>query len=546
LGQRERKLFVREASGLVREVSTSKAMFFNLASNAGNIVLWITPWFPLFGGAMIFGLAPIGVAHILTGIIIVLMALIFVVLVSVMPRSGGDYVYTSRIMYPFLGWIETWTLVWANVTIISFEIACINQSLQAFLTGMGAISASWSASAAWLLVPINQVIFGTILTILIGCMSLLKSRTFHTLLTALCIFAIAAALVMAVGAFFVNANVFAANFQKFTGNSTEQIISTAYSKGLSLAPLALTAFPAMIVFALWELIGFQYSGYIAGELKGNLKRNALVSMIGVIVLYLVAIWVVLGTAMNVQFGYEFINAWGYLYWFSPSNSPLNGVVPITSLYGLIGRPDLWPVWLFVTIGGCALMFALCPAYLVLLSRIIFAWSMDRVVPAWFAKIDTRTSSPLRVYFLIAVGGWAFYILSVYGLSVLSLAWYSVLLIALTWIFPGFNALLLPFRRKDLYQSSPWKAKVGLPIVSIIGILWLVFILPVYVTSYFQPILSTYLATPTQGLWTYTVNSGIALALVITVVGIPIYFISRWYNRRHGVDVDLIFKSIPPE
>lgn len=99
----ERKLFVRQASGLVREVSTLKATFFNIAALSGNVVLLAIIFLPLYGGAAIVGFSPIGLAHIIAGISLIVMALIFVILVSVMPRSGGDYVFTSRVMHPFLG-----------------------------------------------------------------------------------------------------------------------------------------------------------------------------------------------------------------------------------------------------------------------------------------------------------------------------------------------------------------------------------------------------------------------------------------------------------
>jgi len=303
----------------------------------------------------------------------------------------------------------------------------------------------------------------------------------------------------------------------------------------------------MLAFGLFDLIGFQYSGYIAGELKGNLKRNALISMIGSVAVYLVVIWIILVTTVTTRFGYDFVNSWGYLWWFSPSEAPLGGVAPTSALYGLIGRPDLWPLWLFITFGGCVLMFSLCPAYLVMTSRLVYAWSMDRLVPEWFSKVDTRTHSPLRVYLLTLFGGWVFYVFSVYGLSALNLAWYSILLSAMTWIFPGFNALLLPFRRKDLHESSPWKGKIAsIPVVSIIGLIWLIIILPIYAASAFQPILSTILQTPSQQLWNYATSSGLNLVGIIILIGIVLYFVSKWYNKQRGVDVGLIFKTIPPE
>jgi APA family basic amino acid/polyamine antiporter len=545
----ERKLFVRQASGLVREVSTLKATFFNIAALSGNVVLLAIIFLPLYGGAAIGGFSPIGLAHIIAGISLIFMALIFVILVSVMPRSGGDYVFTSRVMHPFLGWLESWTLIFCNMAIMAFELVMINLSSQAFLAGMSAayVESSWVGVSAWLSLQTNQLIFGTFITFLVALMALAKPRTFHAILSSLCILAILSALVMGIGTFLVDPATFSTNFQKFTSTSLPSILDSATTAGLSLAPLALTVFPSMFAFGLFDLIGFQYSGYIAGELKGNLKRNALLSMVGSVAIYLIVIWVILVPTVTARFGYDTVNAWGYLWWFAPSKAPLGGVAPTSALYGLIGRPDLWPLWLFVTIGGCVLMFSLCPAYLVMMSRMVYAWSMDRLVPEWFSKLDERTHTPLRVYLITLFGGWVFYVFSVYGLSALSLAWYSILLSAMTWIFPGFNVLLLPYRRKDLFEQSPWKGKIGpVPVVALIGLVWLIIIVPVYILSAFQPILATILQTPGQELWSYSTNSGITLSVVIILVGAALYFVSKAYQKHRGVDVDLIFKTIPPE
>ena len=136
------KLFVRQSSGLVRNVSVTNALFFNVAAFVG-VGLTLYPIFYSLAFVPVWRWGPFseyGWAAIIAGLFCVLLALIFASLTSVMPRSGGDYVFTSRILHPFLGWLESWTLVIASVLIIAFEVPLVLRNLQitARIIGIGA------------------------------------------------------------------------------------------------------------------------------------------------------------------------------------------------------------------------------------------------------------------------------------------------------------------------------------------------------------------------------------------------------------------------
>src|SRR5947207_11684208 len=151
-----RTLFTRQSSGLVREVSVTNALFFNTAAFIGGTL----------GGA--YGIAvlagvPVVVLGFVTnwswvafivGAFCVLLALIFASLTSVMPRSGGDYVFTSRIVPrigPFLGWMESWSLAFASVAIIAFEVPVFVRNLQITgrIVGIGTNSEFFTGANSW-------------------------------------------------------------------------------------------------------------------------------------------------------------------------------------------------------------------------------------------------------------------------------------------------------------------------------------------------------------------------------------------------------------
>ncbi|HKM78519.1 MAG TPA: APC family permease, partial [Candidatus Bathyarchaeia archaeon] len=102
---KETPVFIREATGLVRSLSAFD--LFNLTY--GQIM-------PAVGIVFIVSFTPFGFPQsnmflaFLVAIPLVAIgpAMIYSMLAASMPRSGGDYVYVSRIIHPALGFMTSW------------------------------------------------------------------------------------------------------------------------------------------------------------------------------------------------------------------------------------------------------------------------------------------------------------------------------------------------------------------------------------------------------------------------------------------------------
>jgi len=102
--------------------------------------------------------------------------------------------------------------------------------------------------------------------------------------------------------------------------------------------------------------------------------------------------------------------------------------------------------------------------------------------------------------------------------------------------PGIATIIFPYRKKDLLDAAPgWmRAKiVGVPVLSILGLLTTL--------SFFY---IGYLAIINPLIVTLTFAGG-AIALGIVVGCIIVYYASVSYHKKHGLDIELAFKEIPP-
>jgi basic amino acid/polyamine antiporter, APA family len=552
-------LFVRQASGLVRDVSMTNALFFNIAAFVGTAVGWAIAFYALYPEWVALGISAYAYMAVLTGIFCYFLGMIFASLTTAMPRSGGDYVFTSRIISPFWGWIESWTLVGSALTIIGFEIivATHNIQLTAILLGVAFPTSVFNGATNWLQDTTSKFIVGIIILLVIAGIAVLKTRTFHKVVMGFTIFAIVAVAINFIGAFTVDP-VSMSNALPALGTSSKAIIDAATKAGYSLGSpdfslLGLVGLAGLVSVILFQYIGFQFSSYIAGEVKGNVRRAVMFAVIGALI-FAVFMNSVYMDVQGFHYGFDMVNAWGYLYW-NGAGAPLNGQPPFSPVMLTAVHPQFWPLWLIVALGNITLNVLLCPVYAIFLSRIVLAWALDRQVPEWFSVVNERTNAPLRVIILAVLIGAVFYVLTFIDqwfpsvniyLSLASTTFFGILLAGLTWIMPGLNAILIPYRRPDLFQLTNNTGKLlGLPRLVWTGIIWLIFIVPVYVAAFGYPVYQGLLKSGTSYL-SLSNSAGVGWALIFVVVGIVIYFVMKAVNTSHGINVRMIYQELPPD
>ncbi|HEU0193333.1 MAG TPA: APC family permease [Gaiellales bacterium] len=566
------QLFVRQSSGLVRNVSVTNALFFNVAAFVG-VGLTLYPIFYSLGFIPVWQKGPFssyGWAAIIAGLFCVVLAFIFTAFTSVMPRSGGDYVFTSRIVHPFMGWLESWTLVVGSVLIIAFEVPFVLRNLQitARIIGIGTgwhfadHANTWFTDSTGGITGTPGFIGCLVVLALIAAIVLLPTRTFHKVVTALAIVGVSAFVLMFIfGLLATHRSDLQNHLPRYTNGVTAQHIAATgkdpflpgYSHNFLSDLFSRTVFPFMLSILLFQYIGFQYSAYIAGEVRGNVKRSVSFALIGALIVGVLANSVYID-ALSRHFGFDLNVSWGASYWgFNDHLTTLPMGQPNSMpLLAVVANKTLWPLWALISFAGMIFPFLLCPVYINFISRIQLAWGLDRQVPSWFAEVNPRLRAPLNAILATLGLTLLFIFFQCYNvvphifattgnkLNLAGTAWFSITMLGLTWIMPGINAIFARMRRPELMRNAPYGS-----LLPILGIVWLVFPLWIYILAVIKPIWDSLTTSGTNRL-TYLETNGILDAILFYAIGIVIYIIMRLRTRAQGVDADMLFATIPPD
>jgi amino acid transporter len=556
----EQKLFVRKATGLVREIGPLTAVLIVMCNVIG--LGWQKRAFQFTGPAIVpetsyvLGLPPIAMAFVLVGIVVLLTVWTFAILGAAMPRSGGGYVYISRIISPPVGFVASWmeyfsiAVSYGLIGTAVFEAILIYASI-AQLPG-GFVSALASTEVL--------LLGGMVIVAVFAGVAALGAAMAGRLLQV--IFWIPAVVTLVIYGVMISASpaAMAAGIQ-IVGNITPDALT---QKALDLGMA--TAFTGSywdsvnvaVLGAYWAYIGFAASTFVAGEIKEatkTLPRTLFVAN-GLIILIYISMTLLgyraaslVGRTPNGD--YSFFSAYAYLsYSGCDGCAAALGSIPRAWTPNIAGFAALGAgmgfVVLLIPLFAALWVANDIPPFIITSSRILFAMAFDRVLPEKVAEVNERWHSPVNAViitmFVAFIGNFAeadffpkylpgnpitAYINSGGGVVATDI-WDTIF-----FLLSALAGFLFIYRRREIYEASAYKPKIGgFPAIVVIGLLatlaniWLMWAeFQAYGTAALEP-------------WIFT--------LFLIVVGAILYYWYKSRGSRVGVDYSTIYAQIPPE
>ncbi len=537
----EQMAFARKASGLVRGLSFVDAFGVGFMNQGLTPSMWVMISFGLgvyTGGNLI-------IATLLSAILCgVGFSLVWGILGGSMPRSGGEYIYNSRILHPIIGIAESfgnafvwimWIYILAPWTVDPGLVMMFQ-----FLT--------LPAAAEFCTQPIALFLIATLVNVIGLLFVVFGMKIFARVQKVIMVLGISGCLVILFVFTFTSHDAFILAWN----NLSAQFGSIDYAGFLANARTAIADAGGKPLSPNWnwfDTLGVMVAGswlfaysycitFIAGEVKRPDKTIILANLSAILVPAAFMIW--LAAALYNSVGFEFLSATA---WVDNMGEGLAG-------YTLPWAPNFVGLAAVINHNGfvvfmMAMSFIVFNLWWVALSylafpRILFAWGMDRMGPKWFADIDYRWASPVKNHILcfilgeIGIAIYAFVMDPMTGLSVTGMEIVSVFGVT------AIAALVFPFSKKakHIWESSPYKnwKILGIPVVTIGAVFNLIYLGILFYFFFFMKEMGE------QEL----VKGSLILYAIIWGLGIAWYFYWKARNKKVGVDTNMTFGELPPD
>jgi amino acid transporter len=541
-------VFLRKATGLLREVSLLDAFIMNTFGM--NIAV---------GAVFLFLQAPVDFpqGNLLLAVILGTLLMAFTLLwvystfAAAMPRSGGDYVFVSRALHPFLGWLLGWSQgMWLIFFWIGFNAwFALTFAVPVALSTIGAATGQdgWIALSNNLLAsfPVLGIttqwwvlLIGALINIGFAALLILGGQSFWRWQKVFFLFAggsivLAFALLLFDGGNIQQAwNAFAAQHKGLPFN---QVIPTAVKNGYTLPSGFSWSDTLLMLPWVFFVVGYaQGSAQIGGEVK-RASRNQYLAMVGG-VLVNGAMLALLVIVFSQAVGIQWIGSVGFLAGNNPAllNLPGNLSPSFNFIVSLLTGNVLVPLIIGIGFIFWALMGT--PLSELQATRYMLAWAMDRMVPSQLGDVHERFHSPVKAIVFCTITG----ILALIALVTIPQASLLGALLAQigAFILVSIAGIVFPFRLRHVWEAAGGHTIFGIPSVTLAGIGGVLVLGGLMLLFIFNSTINS----------TFGVTARLSLSFMIGVVvlGILWYIGAYLVNRRQGIDLSLTYREIPTE
>src|SRR5438128_7153211 len=537
---------------------------------------------PLPENQYLAGIPPMTMAFIIGGIAILLSVLAVSVLSSAMPRSGGGYVVISRIIGPvwgFLGaWLEFLSIAWSFGISAVAVFEGIFQIMGPIAFGPFPLGANAFGSN---ITDVTLFAGGLVLVLVFTVIGIFGVRLTGLLLQAM--FWVPSILTFYVFGLLSQANptTVAQGMTNVLGHTPVDYVNGALSQGLDAAGSSAggywgAVFTAM-VGAYFSYIGYAASTFVAGEIKEAnkaLPKTLAIASVLIIALYvsisLVGAYALKGIG-QVTVGnntYSLLTAWSYLSYGGKVTLASVGLPTVklwtTTVAGLAGSGiSLGSANVLLVVFGVFWVANDIPPFILTASRILFAMSFDRVLPAPLANVNDRFHSPINAVIIVGIVA----LLGCFSESAIldpggtfnpgKNAAIAAILgsgggVQITDFYDSFfftlftlSLVILPLRasRRQIFDTAPYKpgGKWGMLILGLAGFGANLFVDYEFVWPQGSDFALSQVNWASSTLLSDI--SAVIFTIVVAILGIVVYYVHR---MRRGINYSTIFAQIPPE
>ncbi len=524
-----RRVFARDATGLRKDAGPLDIFIYNI--NNQNVALGVVFLFGVLaaypGGN--FALSVIGAT-----LLVIPLYMVYSRLSADMPRSGGDYVWVSRIfgtsLGPFVGFTLAATLIMTAFTAIGAPMAFMTQyGIAPMMRELGdATGWSWCASfGTWAYGETGTLVIGTVFLaaftgVMIGGVRLYMRIQKYAFLLATIGLVLGIVVIYATTRSGLHHD-FDGYVQRLGGRPNASALAVrggtaTANKGFSFH----STFFAML-WTLYMVLFGASSCYIGSEVRQP-ARTQRIGMFGS--LAFTAIGILLLVVGLLHLG-------GESFFMGLSGADLGLAFPLTYnelVYAMLGHSWVWAL----LIGGTFVFwtYVWMPINFFTATRLLLALSLDGYLPRRVSTVNRRFGTPHVAILICALFGWLSLFLFVHGtISTVTLTFAAIVM----FVVSGVGAALYPFTLRRVWQSSKPTTVLGVPVISIWGTLQAACSIVILYIFWNDPGGGIHLSHTNEVL-----NVGAPLlALVLAVVVI----VGR---RLGGTDLRLASAEIPPD
>jgi len=458
----------------------------------------------------IAGLVP--VAYVICAIPAVATALCYAVLATAMPRAGGGYIYVSRALHPFIGFLATfskWLGLAAAVGVIAYMDVDLLQAAADY-GNLTVLADILKTPQAHLWVPLVMIW-------LFWLLNVLGVRTYGITVIVLMFLMLAGGICIIIAGLLNTPATFASAWQAHYGHDVGQVV----------AGVRLAAGGWRELLAAASVLFFAYIGFASISQAGGEARNPTRTLPRA---FVIATAVITGYYFLFSYAVYRVAPWQLLYHLTAVEKAG------TTAPHLLGVLMPKPLAVFVALMAAISLANDIPPILLAVSRLFFSWARDGIFPRTLAAISPRFHTP-QYALTISAAVASVVVLICYsdrsfaaGVDMINIA------LTCTYCLVAVSVIAFPYRNPELYarvrfmRNRPAQVVTALVAAATVGILFLQQL--VTYAADLQADVIALLKNPAV-LWA----GGMVVAAVI--------FATMWRLRvAGGWDMAAIFRTLP--